>query len=83
MGEMLFTHFGVSGPLVLTLSSVLATADWPQVQVTLNLKPALTPEQLDARLLRELPPRRASSCKTSCLRFCPRAWRRFSPRYVG
>ena len=53
MGEMLFTHFGVSGPLVLTLSSVLATADWPQVQVTLNLKPALTPEQLDARLLRE------------------------------
>lgn len=50
---MLFTHFGVSGPLVLTLSSVLATADWPQVQVTLNLKPALTPEQLDARLLRE------------------------------
>ena len=25
----------------------------------------------------------ASSCKTSCLRFCPRAWRRFSPRYVG
>ena len=53
MGEMLFTHFGVSGPLVLTLSSMLATADWPQVQVTLNLKPALTPEQLDARLLRE------------------------------
>ena len=52
-GELLFTHFGVSGPLVLTLSSVLATADWPQVQVTLNLKPALTPEQLDARLLRE------------------------------
>ena len=37
----------------ITLSSVLAAADWPQVQVTLNLKPALTPEQLDARLLRE------------------------------
>ncbi len=53
MGEMLFTHFGISGPLVLTLSSVLATADWHQVQVTLNLKPALSHEQLDARLLRE------------------------------
>lgn len=50
---MLFTHFGVSGPLVLSLSSVLATADWRDVQVELDMKPALTPEQLDARLLRE------------------------------
>lgn len=52
-GEMLFTHFGISGPLVLTLSSVLATQSWQDVQLSLNLKPALTPEQLDARLLRE------------------------------
>lgn len=52
-GEMLFTHFGVSGPLVLSLSSVLATADWRDVQVTLDMKPALTAEQLDARVLRD------------------------------
>ena len=52
-GEMLFTHFGVSGPLVLSLSSALATADWQDVRVTLDLKPALTPEQLDARVLRD------------------------------
>lgn len=52
-GEMLFTHFGVSGPLVLSLSSVLATADWKDVKLTLDLKPALTPEQLDARVLRD------------------------------
>ena len=52
-GEMLFTHFGVSGPLVLSMSSVLATADWREVQVTLDMKPALTPEQLDARVLRD------------------------------
>ncbi len=52
-GEMLFTHFGISGPLTLTLSSVLATADWPQVQLFLDLKPALTAEQLDARILRD------------------------------
>lgn len=52
-GEMLFTHFGISGPLVLTLSSVLATQNWQDVHLSLNLKPALTPEQLDARLLRE------------------------------
>lgn len=53
-GEMLFTHFGISGPLVLTLSSVLATADWKDVQLTLDMKPALSEEQLDNRLLREL-----------------------------
>ena len=52
-GEMLFTHFGVSGPLVLSLSSVLATADWKDVKLSLDLKPALTPEQLDARVLRD------------------------------
>ena len=52
-GEMLFTHFGVSGPLVLSLSSVLATADWKDVQLSLDLKPALTYEQLDARVLRD------------------------------
>lgn len=52
-GEMLFTHFGVSGPLVLSLSSVLATADWKDVQVTLDMKPALNEAQLDARLLRD------------------------------
>ena len=43
---MLFTHFGVSGPLVLSLSSALATADWKDVQVSLDMKPALTAEQL-------------------------------------
>ncbi|MBQ7455486.1 MAG: NAD(P)/FAD-dependent oxidoreductase [Clostridia bacterium] len=52
-GEMLFTHFGVSGPLVLSLSSALATENWADVQVWLDLKPALAPEQLDARLLRD------------------------------
>ena len=52
-GEMLFTHFGVSGPLVLSLSSALATADWKDVQIALDMKPALTAEQLDARVLRD------------------------------
>lgn len=52
-GEMLFTHFGISGPLVLRMSSVLAGADWPQVKINLDMKPALNEEQLDARLLRD------------------------------
>ena len=51
-GEMLFTHFGVSGPLIIELSSHMPD-DFSAVSVTLDMKPALTPEQIDARLQRE------------------------------
>ncbi|MBP3655692.1 MAG: NAD(P)/FAD-dependent oxidoreductase [Clostridia bacterium] len=51
-GEMLFTHFGVSGPLIIELSSHMPE-DYGAVSVTLDMKPALTPEQIDARLQRE------------------------------
>lgn len=53
-GEMLFTHFGVSGPLILTASSVCARKiREKQLKLILDLKPALSMEQLDARVLRE------------------------------
>ena len=52
LGEMLFTHFGISGPLVLEMSCHLP-AELAQAQVTLDLKPGLTPEQLDLRLQRD------------------------------
>ncbi len=52
LGEMLFTHFGISGPLVLEMSCHLP-AELAQTQVTLDLKPGLTPEQLDLRLQRD------------------------------
>ena len=54
-GEMLFTHFGVSGPIILTLSRQAARllTEGRFVEVEINLKPALTPEQLDARILRD------------------------------
>lgn len=52
LGEMLFTHFGVSGPLVLTMSCHLPE-NLADASVTLNLKPGLTREQLDARLQRD------------------------------
>ena len=53
LGEMLFTHFGVSGPLVLSASSYMkGPAD--RYRLTIDLKPGLTLEQLDARLLRDL-----------------------------
>ncbi|MDO4262289.1 MAG: NAD(P)/FAD-dependent oxidoreductase [Eubacteriales bacterium] len=53
-GEMLFTHFGVSGPLILTASSVCARRiRETELKLVLDLKPALSREQLDARILRE------------------------------
>ena len=52
LGEMLFTHFGVSGPLVLTMSCHLPD-NLADAAVTLNLKPGLNKEQLDARLQRD------------------------------
>jgi predicted Rossmann fold flavoprotein len=52
LGEMLCTHFGVSGPLVLTASRHLVGV--ANARVTIDLKPGLSPEQLDARLQREL-----------------------------
>ena len=51
-GEMLFTHFGISGPLALTLSSLLP-ADLSGVRLEIDLKPALDSQTLDARLLRD------------------------------
>ena len=52
-GEMLFTHFGVSGPLILTVSSIINRLDLDKVKLSLDLKPALTDEQLDERILRD------------------------------
>lgn len=52
LGEMLFTHFGVSGPLVLTLSSLLPE-DYRGTELFIDLKPALDEQTLDNRMLRE------------------------------
>ncbi len=52
LGEMLFTHFGVSGPLVLSASSFLAD-DPVGARLEIDLKPGLTADQLDARVLRD------------------------------
>ncbi len=53
-GEMLFTHFGISGPLVLSASSYYGKCkDKTAVTTAVDLKPALTMEQLDRRILRD------------------------------
>ncbi|MBE5742920.1 MAG: NAD(P)/FAD-dependent oxidoreductase [Clostridiales bacterium] len=52
-GEMLFTHFGISGPIVLSASSYINREDLSNITLKLDLKPALTHEQLDLRVLRD------------------------------
>ena len=51
MGEMLFAHFGVSGPLVLSASSHIRDTENKNYKIKLDLKPALSEEQLDKRIL--------------------------------
>jgi len=54
-GEMLFTHYGVSGPIILTLSGpAVARLNQGRLEMSINLKPALSAEKLDARLRRDL-----------------------------
>ena len=53
IGELLFTHFGVSGPMALSASSHMRSMAPGHYEIRLDLKPALRPEQLDARILRD------------------------------
>jgi predicted Rossmann fold flavoprotein len=53
-GEMLFTHFGVSGPIILTLSGAVTDAMGKgRLALSIDFKPALSPEQVENRLIRE------------------------------
>ncbi|TFH33729.1 MAG: NAD(P)/FAD-dependent oxidoreductase [Bacteroidia bacterium] len=55
-GEMIFTHFGLSGPIILTLSRIVVDAlqKKDNVEISVDLKPALDEQKLDNRLLRDL-----------------------------
>ena len=53
-GEMLFTHFGVSGPMILSASSHMRNMERGRYVIHIDFKPALTYEQLDKRLQRDL-----------------------------
>ena len=52
-GEMLFTHYGISGPIVLSCSSVINNKNTNEIIISLDLKPALDNNTLDNRLIRE------------------------------
>ncbi len=55
-GEMIFTHFGLSGPIILTLSRIVVAElhKKNKVEITIDLKPALDEQKLDNRLIRDL-----------------------------
>jgi predicted Rossmann fold flavoprotein len=64
-GEMLFTHFGVSGPVILTLSRFVYDYIKEGVVLKIDLKPALSMQKLDLRMLRDFtdkPNRKAANC---------------------
>ncbi|MCX7709608.1 MAG: NAD(P)/FAD-dependent oxidoreductase [Clostridia bacterium] len=52
-GEMLFTHFGVSGPVILSSSRHILKYDYKNIKLWIDLKPALTEEKLDERVQRD------------------------------
>ncbi len=65
-GEMLFTHYGVSGPLILSASSYInKLASGNELRLLLDLKPALTMEQLQKRLIREFEQNRQKQFKNA------------------
>ena len=72
-GEMLFTHFGVSGPIILTMSRqiVAAMRDGNKVEISIDLKPALDHPTLEARLLRDIQEMGQSQFKTLLKKLLP------------
>ena len=72
-GEMLFTHFGVSGPIILTLSRKIGKLlhDGIFVELLINLKPALPPEQLNLRILRDFNKFKGKIIKNAMIELLP------------
>ena len=63
LGEVLFTHFGISGPLVLSLSAQINRLPLAEISLELDFKPALDEGKLDARLVRDLTERKNEQMK--------------------
>jgi len=72
MGEMLFTHFGVSGPIVISASAHMHTESFPY-KLFIDLKPALSAEQLDKRIQRDFLEFTNKAFKNSLNKLLPRS----------
>ncbi len=71
-GELLFTHFGLSGPVILSASAHMNHMAPGRYRIRIDLKPALGPEKLDARLLRDLGENRNREFRNSLSALLPR-----------
>ncbi len=72
LGEMMFTHFGVTGPLVLSASAHMRDMAPSRYRLSIDLKPALSESQLDDRLLRELETHKHATVATMLATLLPR-----------
>ena len=72
LGEMMFTHFGISGPLVLS-ASALIDGDMKEYSLLVDLKPALDEAKLDERILRDFEGEKNKAFKNSLYRLLPRS----------
>lgn len=71
-GEMLFTHYGVSGPVLLSASSFVASQlKKGLLELSIDLKPALSEEQLDARILRDFEEMKNKQYKNALVHLLP------------
>ncbi len=70
-GEMLFTHFGISGPLVLSLSSLINRLQMKDITLYLDLKPALDETTLDKRILRDFEEYKNKKISNALVRLLP------------
>ncbi len=72
-GEMLFTHFGVSGPMILSASAHLRDVTAGRYRLLIDLKPALSAEQLDARMLRDFAEMQNADLQNALPKLLPRS----------
>lgn len=70
-GEMLFTHFGVSGPVIISASAVIGNRNIKGYRLSIDLKPALDEEKLDERILRDFTEQKNKALKNSLNKLFP------------
>ncbi len=73
LGEMMFTHFGVTGPLVLSASAHMRDMEPARYELSIDLKPALSEQQLSDRILRELGAHKNAAVSTMLATLVPRS----------
>ncbi|MBR3289894.1 MAG: NAD(P)/FAD-dependent oxidoreductase [Clostridia bacterium] len=72
-GEMLFTHFGVSGPMILSASAHMRGIEEDRYRLSIDLKPALSPEELDRRMVRDFTEYRNLDVQNALTHLLPRS----------